>query len=48
MRARQKLEEQKNENDMVKKELEILDDEAQVYRLVGPVLVKQVRLKIHG
>ncbi|KAF1784975.1 Prefoldin [Phytophthora cactorum] len=32
---------QANENDMVKKELDLLDDEAKVYKLVGPVLLKQ-------
>ncbi|CAG9467663.1 unnamed protein product [Pedinophyceae sp. YPF-701] len=39
--ARQKFLEQKNENDMVKKELGLLEDGACVFRLVGPVLIKQ-------
>ncbi|RMX65388.1 hypothetical protein KXD40_007242 [Peronospora effusa] len=38
---RQTYAQQANENDMVKKELELLDDEAKVYKLVGPVLLKQ-------
>ncbi|KAL2653479.1 hypothetical protein R1flu_021607 [Riccia fluitans] len=32
---------QHGENEMVQKELEILDDEANVFKLIGPVLVKQ-------
>ena len=38
---RSKILSQYQENDMVKKELEILDDDAEVYKLIGPVLVKQ-------
>ncbi|CAI5741895.1 unnamed protein product [Hyaloperonospora brassicae] len=38
---RQTFAQQANENDMVKKELDLLDDEAKVYKLVGPVLLKQ-------
>jgi prefoldin beta subunit len=38
---RQTYAQQANENDMVKKELDLLDDEAKVYKLVGPVLLKQ-------
>jgi len=41
MVPRSKLLSQKNENDMVKKEMDLLDDDAVVYKLVGPVLVKQ-------
>mmetsp|Transcript_43994 Transcript_43994/g.73349 ORF Transcript_43994/g.73349 Transcript_43994/m.73349 type:complete len:124 (-) Transcript_43994:50-421(-) len=32
---------QQNENEMVKKELDLLDNEAVVYKLIGPVLIKQ-------
>lgn len=32
---------QHGENEMVLKELELLDDEANVFKLIGPVLVKQ-------
>ena len=39
--ARQKLLGQQNENEMVMKELEILEDEAAVYKQVGPILVRQ-------
>ncbi|KAH7468453.1 hypothetical protein KRP22_012088 [Phytophthora ramorum] len=38
---RQTYAQQANENGMVKTELELLDDEARVYKLVGPVLLKQ-------
>lgn len=38
---RGKLIAQLNENEMVKKELDILDDSSIVYKLIGPVLVKQ-------
>ncbi|KAG7376076.1 Prefoldin subunit 6 [Phytophthora pseudosyringae] len=38
---RQTYAQQANENDMVKKELDLLDDESKVYKLVGPVLLKQ-------
>mmetsp|Transcript_27982 Transcript_27982/g.39549 ORF Transcript_27982/g.39549 Transcript_27982/m.39549 type:complete len:141 (-) Transcript_27982:287-709(-) len=31
---------QENENEMVKRELELLDDSSQVYKRVGPVLMK--------
>ncbi|CEG38913.1 prefoldin subunit 6 [Plasmopara halstedii] len=40
-RQRQMYAQQANENDMVKKELYLLDDEAKVFKLVGPVLLKQ-------
>eukprot|EP00761_Pharyngomonas_kirbyi_P012705 gb/GECH01012732.1/.p1 GENE.gb/GECH01012732.1/~~gb/GECH01012732.1/.p1 ORF type:complete len:137 (+),score=59.56 gb/GECH01012732.1/:1-411(+) len=39
--TRMKYESQKNENEMVLKELELLEDDAQVYKLVGPALVGQ-------
>ncbi|XP_077986791.1 prefoldin subunit 6-like [Glandiceps talaboti] len=40
---RQQLEAQVNENKMVKEELDRLDDDSNVYKLIGPVLVKQDR-----
>ncbi|KAF4549798.1 Prefoldin subunit 6-like protein [Elsinoe fawcettii] len=39
--ARQKLESQQQENKSVQKEFEKLDDDANIYKLVGPVLLKQ-------
>ncbi|KAF2666999.1 Prefoldin beta-like protein [Microthyrium microscopicum] len=39
--ARQKLESQQQENKAVQKEFATLDDEAGIYKLVGPVLLKQ-------
>ncbi|KAA8646054.1 hypothetical protein EYZ11_001928 [Aspergillus tanneri] len=39
--ARQKLESQQQENENVRKEFNSLDDESNVYKLVGPVLLKQ-------
>ncbi|KAL0973917.1 hypothetical protein UPYG_G00212910 [Umbra pygmaea] len=41
MSARQKLEAQLTENNIVKEELDLLDSENTVYKLIGPVLVKQ-------
>ncbi|KAJ6652461.1 hypothetical protein lerEdw1_011497 [Lerista edwardsae] len=41
MSARQKLEAQLTENNIVKEELALLDASNAVYKLVGPVLVKQ-------
>ncbi|XP_072285702.1 prefoldin subunit 6 [Pyxicephalus adspersus] len=41
MSARQKLEAQVTENKIVKEELGLLDDSNTVYKLIGPVLVKQ-------
>ncbi|XP_077340817.1 prefoldin subunit 6 [Lithobates pipiens] len=41
MAARQKLEAQVTENKIVKEELGVLDDSNTVYKLIGPVLVKQ-------
>uniref|UniRef100_A0A0M3HXC0 Probable prefoldin subunit 6 n=1 Tax=Ascaris lumbricoides TaxID=6252 RepID=A0A0M3HXC0_ASCLU len=38
---RQQLEGQLTENNLVKTELDLLDDDATVYKLIGPVLVKQ-------
>ncbi|KAJ5235294.1 Prefoldin [Penicillium citrinum] len=39
--ARQKLESQQQENQGVQSEFAQLDDEAKIYKLVGPVLLKQ-------
>ncbi|KAF4104728.1 prefoldin subunit 6 [Onychostoma macrolepis] len=41
MSARQKLEAQLTENNIVKEELTLLDIQNTVYKLIGPVLVKQ-------
>uniref|UniRef100_A0A8C5QFH8 Prefoldin subunit 6 n=1 Tax=Leptobrachium leishanense TaxID=445787 RepID=A0A8C5QFH8_9ANUR len=41
MAARQKLEAQLTENKIVNEELTFLDDSNTVYKLIGPVLVKQ-------
>ncbi|KAF1824862.1 Prefoldin beta-like protein [Dissoconium aciculare CBS 342.82] len=39
--ARQKLESQQQENQSVQKEFSTLADDATIYKLVGPVLLKQ-------
>lgn len=39
--ARQKLESQQQENTSVKKEFGLLDDDANIYKQIGPVLLKQ-------
>ncbi|PLB53103.1 Prefoldin [Aspergillus steynii IBT 23096] len=39
--ARQKLESQQQENESVQKEFNSLDGESNIYKLVGPVLLKQ-------
>ncbi|QKX56517.1 uncharacterized protein TRUGW13939_03622 [Talaromyces rugulosus] len=39
--ARQKLESQQQENQSVQAEFASLDDDANIYKLVGPVLLKQ-------
>ncbi|PSN62870.1 Prefoldin beta-like protein [Corynespora cassiicola Philippines] len=39
--ARQKLESQQQENATVQKEFNLLDDEANIYKQIGPVLLKQ-------
>ncbi|KAF1973542.1 Prefoldin beta-like protein [Bimuria novae-zelandiae CBS 107.79] len=39
--ARQKLESQQQENSTVKKEFDLLDDDATIYKQIGPVLLKQ-------
>ncbi|OBA16290.1 uncharacterized protein OGAPODRAFT_7566 [Ogataea polymorpha] len=41
VRARQKLETQFQENKIVKQEFDTLDDDAKIYKLVGPVLLPQ-------
>ncbi|XP_037637023.1 prefoldin subunit 6 [Sebastes umbrosus] len=41
MTSRQKLETQLTENNIVKEELDLLDSTNTVYKLIGPVLVKQ-------
>ncbi|KAF7650396.1 hypothetical protein LDENG_00126540 [Lucifuga dentata] len=41
MSSRQKLETQVTENNIVKEELDMLDSTNTVYKLIGPVLVKQ-------
>ena len=38
---KQKLAEKKSENEMVMAEFKMLDDEATVFKLVGPVMAKQ-------
>ncbi|KAJ1928689.1 Prefoldin subunit 6 [Tieghemiomyces parasiticus] len=40
---RQKLESQLQENEIVQKEFKLLKDDANVFKLIGPVLVKQDR-----
>ncbi|GAB4824007.1 hypothetical protein N2152v2_011053 [Parachlorella kessleri] len=40
-RARQQFMQQQYENEVVLKELGLLQDDANVYKLIGPVLVKQ-------
>ncbi|CAO3612395.1 unnamed protein product [Cunninghamella echinulata] len=39
--ARQRLNSQQQENEQVSKEFEKLNEEANIYKLIGPVLVKQ-------
>ncbi|KAL1932000.1 hypothetical protein VTP01DRAFT_9056 [Rhizomucor pusillus] len=39
--SRQRLDSQLQENELVGKELEHLEEDANVYKLIGPVLVKQ-------
>lgn len=41
LQSRQKLESQQQENKGVQKEFAGLDDDANIYKLVGPVLLKQ-------
>ncbi|XP_064649184.1 prefoldin subunit 6-like [Lineus longissimus] len=39
--TRQQLEAQINENTMVKNELDVLTEDANVFKMIGPVLIKQ-------
>ncbi len=41
MSSRQILDSQLNENKLVKEEMDALDTEAKVFKLIGPALVKQ-------
>ncbi|KAI9244627.1 Prefoldin [Sporodiniella umbellata] len=41
--TRQRLESQQQENELVNKEFEQLDSESNIFKLIGPVLVKQDR-----
>ncbi|KAF9871361.1 prefoldin subunit 6 [Colletotrichum karsti] len=45
VQARQKLEAQKQENEGVKEEFDKLKDGEQIYKLVGPVLLKQDKVE---
>lgn len=36
-----KIQEKRNENELVLKELELLEEDANVYKLVGPIMAKQ-------
>ena len=38
---KQKLSEKKQENEMVMAEFKMLDDDANVFKMVGPILAKQ-------
>ena len=38
---KQKMQEQKSENEMVMQEFKMLDEDANVFKLVGPILAKQ-------
>lgn len=44
----QNYEFKKNENEMVKKELEFVDESDVVYKLVGPMLVKEELAEAHN
>ena len=46
--ARQKLESQAQENKSVQKEFATLADDATIYKLVGPVLLKQETAEAKG
>ncbi|KAI1909142.1 Prefoldin subunit 6 [Ophidiomyces ophidiicola] len=39
--AREKLEAQNQENKSVQKEFDTIDDDANIYKLIGPILLKQ-------
>ena len=44
--ARQQAQQQLSENEMVLKELDLLEEDAQVFKLIGPVLVKQELVEV--
>lgn len=46
--ARQNLIEKKNENEMVLSEFNLMDADATVYKLVGPILAKQELAEAKG
>ncbi|KAK5133031.1 hypothetical protein LTR08_008236 [Meristemomyces frigidus] len=46
--ARQKLESQQQENKSVQTEFDTLSDDANIYKLVGPVLLKQDTVEAKG
>lgn len=39
--SKQKLAEKKSENEMVKNEFDILEEDANIFKMVGPIMVKQ-------
>lgn len=41
MQSKQKMTEKKNENEMVMSEFNLLEEDANVFKLVGPVMAKQ-------
>jgi len=41
--SRQRLDSQLQENELVQKEFDLLDEDANIYKLIGPMLVKQDR-----
>ena len=43
----QQLEAQLKENEVVKEELGLVKEDSKVYKMIGPVLVKQVRDNVH-
>ncbi|PKS04940.1 hypothetical protein jhhlp_008306 [Lomentospora prolificans] len=48
VQSRQKLDSQRQENESVKKEFENLKDGETIYKLVGPVLLKQEKFEAEG
>lgn len=45
MTSRRQFAQQYSENDLVHKELEKLNDDAKVYKLIGPALIKQDKVE---
>ncbi|RIA95523.1 KE2 family protein [Glomus cerebriforme] len=43
--SRQRLDSQLQENEVVQKEFKLLKDDATIYKLIGPVLVKQDKIE---